>query len=1016
MKLKVLTCGAAWLIATGILFNPVLGSVDRPGGDSRTAAAQAARVVPTRPAPVAQGLTNLCVDTIYAETLAPQWQVSTWDCQDGITTNIWTLTEQGVAASGTNAIRVAYTCPGGYGGFGFDRRTVDWTTLYLMYMNQYRFVGFDIYCPDATTDAMQGLQLTLDLANAPTVAILDRISPALQPHQWSHVRIPLADCNPDGLPFDRIFFFNNSLNNPTILLDNITLEWGPDNTPPVIGGVTVSNLTWNTATVGFTTDEYTSATLSLTAPGAPAMTATLDTFARSAAFTVTNLAPDTTYEFQITAGDHQIGSKAPNTSTYSGSISTLATNIAPVLTGLIVTNVHAESAGMRWTTALPSDSEIDYGLGDYSLTYRDPAYTTVHEVTLTGLIPASVYNFRVISHDPYGNEARLEENPPMQFTTATPPVATLRFDAAKPGRPFTRNILGANLLNTTYYWGRPYPNDSPKLRELTRLIKPGVLRHAGGLLSNHVLWDRSNHQFYPANGNDQRMFLDPAGTGTNYDANGVATLVPATYQVAYQADEIDNVAAFAAYVGADVMLEVNVLTADPAMWADLVHYANVEHHYGFRYWELGNELDNEYAGGLPSVIGADYVERYRRYTRALRAVDPGVLITGPATAAYEEDGYFQAFTRFIDPLTLDPEVLSGRMLDALSIHYYPRWNGAGPVSWSDMFLYGAPDDASARQFASASMQRKRALLDQRGFTNAIVAVTEFDAIAADAPTKNNLNHANALFMADMLPRLASGGADIVCHWDLFDWSSGPGASNFGLIDNANAQASIDGQGHFILVNDAFQPNPVYYAYFMLAQLFGDRLIASTSSAPDTVSFWAASNSANPSVVTALAVNFNGESVRASLDFGGATPESVNVWTLANPDFVNAADKNIVMTGTTINGLKIDATSAESINTSARAILDSPAVVTPSGATLDRLLPPYSATLFSVSTGSLRISQEGTQARLAWPASWTTGVLQVAEAPGGPWLPVSGTPQVEGSQSILLEPLANGPRFYRITFQ
>lgn len=67
-----------------------------------------------------------------------------------------------------------------------------------------------------------------------------------------------------------------------------------------------------------------------------------------------------------------------------------------------------------------------------------------------------------------------------------PAATTLSINASKEIHPFRAGMRGANLGNWTFFWSRPYPNDSPKLRELAKLIKPGVLRYAGGLLSNDV--------------------------------------------------------------------------------------------------------------------------------------------------------------------------------------------------------------------------------------------------------------------------------------------------------------------------------------------------------------------------------------------------------------------------------------------------------------------------------------------------------------------------------------------------
>lgn len=225
-------------------------------------------------------------------------------------------------------------------------------------------------------------------------------------------------------------------------------------------------------------------------------------------------------------------------------------------------------------------------------------------------------------------------------TVSTAKDVILRVNASKEIHPFKAGMRGANLGNWTFFWSRPYPNDSPKLRELTKLIKPGVLRYAGGLLSNNVTWDRNNTQCYPGQFKDgswsDRRYYSPWWDG--WDHSGSTPVpVPAAYKLGYQADEIDALAAFAHYVGAEVMIEVNITTCDPELWADMVRYTNVEHNYNFKYWELGNELDLERAAHVEDIpIGREYVSRFKMYHKAMKAVDDTIHIVGPAVAAHED--------------------------------------------------------------------------------------------------------------------------------------------------------------------------------------------------------------------------------------------------------------------------------------------------------------------------------------------------------------------------------------------
>ena len=82
------------------------------------------------------------------------------------------------------------------------------------------------------------------------------------------------------------------------------------------------------------------------------------------------------------------------------------------------------------------------------------------------------------------------------FTTASSPEVVLTVNTNNQVAPFTSNHLGVNIGNWTYYYGRPYPDDAQKLRDLTQLIQPGIIRYAGGLASNRATWTRENVQYY----------------------------------------------------------------------------------------------------------------------------------------------------------------------------------------------------------------------------------------------------------------------------------------------------------------------------------------------------------------------------------------------------------------------------------------------------------------------------------------------------------------------------------------
>jgi len=118
----------------------------------------------------------------------------------------------------------------------------------------------------------------------------------------------------------------------------------------------------------------------------------------------------TTATWTLSAADGQktvwakFRDRAGNEST-GVSASIVVDSVAPVISGTSVPTITDVSATISWQTNEPADTQVDYGLTtSYGLTTPlDPAAVTSHVGTLTGLSPATLYNFRPRSADPAGN-------------------------------------------------------------------------------------------------------------------------------------------------------------------------------------------------------------------------------------------------------------------------------------------------------------------------------------------------------------------------------------------------------------------------------------------------------------------------------------------------------------------------------------------------------------------------------------------------------------------------------------
>ena len=180
---------------------------------------------------------------------------------------------------------------------------------------------------------------------------------------------------------------------------NFTTLTPSDTTPPMLTFFGASNVTHNSVTISWTTDEP--ATTVVNGDLTHSSTALVTT--HSVDFT--GLTPTTTYSFGAASTDAagNTGTRTPKTFT------TLVApdSTPPVISGLSVTTT-TTTATITWQTNEPATTELTGGV-----TFSDPALTTQHSVILTGLIPGGNYAYSARSVDAASNAAVLDS----QFVT-----------------------------------------------------------------------------------------------------------------------------------------------------------------------------------------------------------------------------------------------------------------------------------------------------------------------------------------------------------------------------------------------------------------------------------------------------------------------------------------------------------------------------------------------------------------------------------------------------------------------
>ena len=513
-------------------------------------------------------------------------------------------------------------------------------------------------------------------------------------------------------------------------------------------------------------------------------------------------------------------------------------------------------------------------------------------------------------------------------------LVVLSVDATKDINAFTPKIRGVTMQTSSWIWGGIVDPDSPRraaLLEATSRIKPGVIRFAGGLWANSTGWDRANAA--PADG--EWLFVDD-DTGRQFE-----------YRHAYKPEMIDSYAAFAMELGAETILQVNICDNNPAMWADLVRYTNIENDYAFRYWEPGDRID------LNNCLSTfEYAERFSVYADALKAVDPTIKIVGPSPSGPQR-------TQWIDTLSS----LQGEDLDVLSFQWYPLTGWSTNTSALE-FETGSADallnynsavgfgcwvgwGCNGRTVDSDDISRirsRRAIAETvsdsvlgsfvDGNPNGETAITGFGPHAWQPHNPINGNHVGAVWLADMLGRWAYNGLDILTFNGLETGGTGKG--------DARGVLGIDD-------TSAFDVRPAYYSQWLYAQHFGDVLVqSSTSDESQEVVVWASRDTSDPNVLKLMLLNLGPERAMAQIQIEGFAPTLGEAYVMSSTTPTSVSNpESFTEHQTSINGVVLSDVTVASPNEFTEALDSIRPITVNVGQTTSYELQPYSVTALTL---------------------------------------------------------------------
>jgi alpha-N-arabinofuranosidase len=345
--------------------------------------------------------------------------------------------------------------------------------------------------------------------------------------------------------------------------------------------------------------------------------------------------------------------------------------------------------------------------------------------------------------------------------------------------------------------------------------------------------------------------------------------------------DFDQFAGMAAFTGGQDFITVNYGTSTATDAANWVNYSNVQKHYGFKYWELGNEVYGTWETDSHAKPNdpVTYAQQYALYYQAMKAQDPTIKVGAVVNPG--EDSYInypdEAVTNPVTgqthsgwtPMMLSTLAGLGVTPDFVIYHRYPEY-----LQECDLTLFGT-NSGWASDIADMRMQLNDYLGKIAG-PKVQIMNTENNCDAGN-PGKQLCSLVNALYMADSLGCILQTECNSYMFWDLINGQSDDGDQSPWLY----GWRSYGDEG--VMSPDFTQSYPTLYIEQILNDFAapGDAVLPVTSSYPLLTTY--ATKRAN-GTVRVMAINLNPtKTIAASINLESYSPNSTaTVYTYGIP--------------------------------------------------------------------------------------------------------------------------------------
>lgn len=401
-------------------------------------------------------------------------------------------------------------------------------------------------------------------------------------------------------------------------------------------------------------------------------------------------------------------------------------------------------------------------------------------------------------------------------------------------------LLGSNLA----LWHEAAQLFDGDLEQWMRELNPAYLRIPGGSWSDEYYWNGNgvwkDGVFDMSRLKDGYWDVDYSAYAPGFRVKGAERL-PSDYHGSVDVKALHELIA---REQAEPLVTVNAGTGKPELAAEWVRWANKINNYHVKHWEIGNELEGAWELGhfLPDgsrMTGEIYARRFIEFAKAMKAVDPTILVGGPA-ASNDTGGFMEDLLR-----------IAGEHVDFVTFHTYPveRHLDSELEIFTQMFT------------VRDAMKRMRGWIKQYVPDRADrieIGITEWNSkVVEDRDTGDLIN---GLWTAVWVGEMFQAGVSFANQWDLL------------------TETATGGHGLFEFVDGRCMPKSQFWGLYLWSKFMGNDLLEVERQGPDHLFSFATRDG---DVLSVLLVNASRtESVTVPMHIGAGAPRSATMATLS----------------------------------------------------------------------------------------------------------------------------------------